>query len=216
MKKNQVFLLIIIYAVLLTARVIYAEETDPPLADPAQTSSPQEATKLLFCHYGTKKICVRALPDSLGILQIGGDAFPISIGTSGEQKIRLSRIYPLHEEVVLFLKWNDLVYKVRSKLRADTYTGTVRKEKTRLLFQIYNLHRGDVIYVKHRGITYSKTIKKHYDSKWKKVTFTPRSRIRSNGEKITVIIRNKAQKKLDSHTFVLKKGYAKVRGLQID
>ena len=216
MKKNQVFLLIIIYAVLLAARVIYAEETDPPLEDPPQTVSPKEATKLLSCHYGTKKIYVRALPDSLGILQIGGDSYPISVGTTGEIKIKLSRIYPLNEEVILFLKWNNLVYKVRSKLRSDTYTGTVRKEKNKLRFQIYNLHKGDVIYVKHRGITYCKKIKKHYDSRWKRITFTLRNKIRSNGDKIKVIIRNKAQKKLDSHTFVLKKGYAKVRGLQID
>jgi len=68
------------------------------------------------------------------------------------------------------------------------------------------LHKGDTVKLKYGGKTYQKKIKKNYDIKEAKLTFTLKKKLKKNS-KITVIFYNTFNQKLGSESISLKNWY---------
>ena len=166
----------------------------------------KDETSIFYFHYGSKKIVIEGPAGMTGTLKIGKDTYKVSMGASEEKKIRLKRRYKLNEKITLKLKWKGISFTKKTRISSATNTWSVRKDGRSLKVECWNTHKGDRIIVKHRGKTYTQTVPKDYDQKGRMFTFRTKKSIRSNNEKIEVIIRNKDKKKLDRYKFILKNG----------
>ncbi len=166
--------------------------------------------------YGTKEITIETRPYCSGTMKIGKDTYKVSTGRYGEKTIKVKRRYKLNEKILLNLKWKGISYKFKDKIRSSTHSWTVKKVKKSLKVQVNNLHKGDVIIVKHKGKVYKKKIPKDYAGDYKYFLFRVKKPISSTGDKVVVKIKNKAGQKLDSYTYVLKKGFAEVEEDDLD
>ena len=165
-----------------------------------------DETRLDNCWYGTKKIIIDTVPKCSGTLKIRKDTYKFSVGSSGTKTIKLKRVYKLNEKVKLTLKKDDLMCNMEDYFGSGTFSCSISGGKKKIKVEISNLHKGDIVYVKHRGKTYKQTIKKDYDGKTKYITFKTKKTVRKDGEKIVVTVKNKSKKLLDKTTFVLAGG----------
>lgn len=156
--------------------------------------------------YGSRKLFIHTLSNCKGSIKIGKDTYKFTIGSSGEKYVKLKKTYKLNQKVYLMIEKDGVKFTTWEEISSNTYSVRVKGSKKKLKVYFLNLHKGDVITVKHRGKTYTKKIKKNYDCKKKAFTFRTRKKVRKNGDEIKVTIKNKSKKKLDSNYYTLRNG----------
>ena len=163
-------------------------------------------TDLSRAWYGTRAIEISTVPNCKGTLKIRGDVYKFSVGKSGEKTVRLKRVYKLNEKLTLTLQRKGAKCVLKRKLNSQTFSCSVNGRKKEIRVDVSNLHKGDVIQVKHRGKTYKKSIPRDFDDGLNTFTFKTKKTVNANGDKIRVTIFNKAKKILDKHDYVLANG----------
>ncbi len=157
--------------------------------------------------YGSRKIEVECFPNCTGVLKIRKDKYKFTIGASGEKTIKLKRLYKLNEKATITLKKCGVTATKKYKIESNTNSVSIKGSGKKLKLKVYNLHKGDIIKMKHRGKTYRKKITRNYNGKRKVFSFKTKKKVLSQGDIIKVTIYNKSKKKLDSTTFTLRDGY---------
>ena len=157
--------------------------------------------------YGSRKITVESVPNCTGVLKIRKDKYKFTIGSSGEKTIKLKRLYKLNEKATITLKKGGVTVTLKYKIESNTNSVSIKGSNKKLKLKVYNLHKGDIIKLKHRGKTYRKKITRNYSGKKKVFSFKTKKKVRRQGDTIKVTIYNKSKKKLDSMTFTLHDGY---------
>lgn len=167
-----------------------------------------------LCH-GSRKLEIRTLPNTTGVMKIRKDTYSFSSNAYGKvNKIKLKRAYNYNEKVKITLKKDGVVYTKKVNVEPSTYSYEIEGAKKKIKVRVYNLHKGDIVKVKHRGKTYTKKIKKNYKHKYKWLTFKTKKKVKeygylnSTGDSIKVTIYNKKKVKLYSHHYTLHDGYS--------
>ena len=152
-------------------------------------------TYLNNCWYGTKKIYVVSEPGVEGTVKIEGKTYDFTVGSSGKAKIKLKKIYPLNTKVSVKAKWHGFTYKFKAELKSETSVNYAKASKKKIVIDVDNAHKGDIVKFTYAGKTYTKKITKDKDNKITKITFKTKKKIAKNG-KVVFTILNKNKKTL--------------------
>ena len=160
-----------------------------------------------YAYYGSKYIYVSAFEGAVGTLKVGSDKYTIKkMGKSGVRKIKLKKVYKLNTKISCTLKWQGAKYTKKAKIIswADVYSaGSSKKKANKLSVSFLYLHKGDIVKLKYGGKTYQKKIKKDYDEKNFKCTFTLKKKLKKNST-LTFVFYNKYKQKLGTSKVQLK------------
>jgi hypothetical protein len=106
--------------------------------------------------------------------------------------IKLSKVYKLGTSIKLTLKKNGATYSKTYKIYSGTALHSVKATKNKLKVKVYNLHKGDIVKVTYKSKTYTKVMKKSYNSKYHTVTFTPKKKLtKKSSLKCQILNKNK-------------------------
>ncbi|OLR54930.1 hypothetical protein BHK98_01840 [Hornefia porci] len=154
-------------------------------------------------YYGTRKIYVETLPGAKITLKAGKDKYKaVKANKLGSACVKLKKTYKLKTKVSAVVNYKGISVTLKDKVKSGTEFFDVRatkKSPKKLKVRIDNPHKGDVVYVKYKGRTYSVKVRKNYDRHQKIFTFKLKKALKKNS-RLTVWIVNKDKKTLEKKT----------------
>ena len=167
--------------------------------------------------YGTRNLILKGQQGSEYTVKIAGSKVASgTMGSSGEAKISLKKVYKAGTKISLAVKYHysqDEVPKTMSATneykilkRSYVYDANLKKGGKKIRITLENVHKGDVLKLTWKGKTYTKKIKKDYDQNTVTYTIKLKKKMKSSS-KFKVKITNKYKQTLLKQTIKLKGGY---------
>ena len=155
--------------------------------------------------YGSSKLKIIAIPGAKGTVTVGKKKYTVkALPESGKRVIKLKNYtkIKLNTKVVLKLKFDGQTVSYKTKMKSSTYLRYVKGGKKKIKVLLKDTHKGDKIFVKYKGKTYTKKVSKNYLGKEKWFTFRTKHKVTKSAS-ISIRVLNKDKRSLLSQKFKL-------------